>query len=185
MKLFTDCSFWSFLHEEKRSAVTSLAWHSRGNSINISLRNGRPNRQARRSLIKHQTGPQTRLKTRQPCLRQATEDGPLRVISTHWIINRAHKKACSLKCVCERDRDEVINQQMANDSDRQTKRKQGWRNDTYSCTRGKMSTNLPADVTSSTVSSKCSILCYMCLSLQTICLSVVIAWDVGLQRWAH
>lgn len=46
-----------------RSAVTSFTWHSRGHTINISVRNGRPNRQARRSLIKQQTGPQTRLKT--------------------------------------------------------------------------------------------------------------------------
>lgn len=56
-------SFWPFLHGEKGSAVTSFTWHSRGHTINISLRNGRPNRQARRSLIKQQTGPQTHLKT--------------------------------------------------------------------------------------------------------------------------
>lgn len=142
---------------------------SRGNDINISLRNGtQTGKYAIPPLSwSQQTGPQSRLKTRPPYLQRAVEDGPLRgIISARpelliGLITRLR----SLDCAWRRDKStdgRCFRRTKMNGSG-------GMRRRHIQLRSGRDVYKSPSWLWHHPpISSKCSILCYMCLSLQAI-----------------
>lgn len=143
-----------------------------------------------------QTGPQRRLKTRPPYLQQAMEEDPLRgIISARpELLIRLVTRPLSLDFAWRRDKSRdgrCFRQTKMNGSGR-------WGKDTSSCARAEMSTNLPADLTSSahflqmldlmlhvSVITNHMVLGRNSSGVITLARVCVLAWDVAPEGWAH